>query len=101
MLGLLFIGDLGPAHFSSTRRKCEAQRIFACFVQVHSQCSAANTNQLNYRIINPNHWKNCFKKTNQIPFIQRLKYSVVSVLKLLTGSLCDSVMGVSSQCLIW
>lgn len=101
MLGLLFIGDLGSAHFSSTQRKCEAQRIFACFVQAHSQRSAANMNQLNYKNTNPNHWKKCFRNTHQTPFIRRLKYSVVSVLKLFNGSLYDSVMGVSSQCLIW
>lgn len=60
----------------------------ACFVQAHSQCTAANTDQLNYRNTNPNHWRNCFRKTNQTPFICRLKYSVVSVESFKWQPLC-------------
>lgn len=57
MLRLLFVGDLGSAQLFSTRRKCEAQRIFACFEQALSQCSAANTNQLTNKNTHPSHWR--------------------------------------------
>lgn len=65
MLGLLFVGDLGSAQLFSTWRKCKAQRVFACCEQAPSQCSAANTNQPNYRNTHPSHWRHGFRKANR------------------------------------
>jgi len=83
MLGLLFIGDLGSAQLFSTQRKCKAQRVFACREQAPSRCSAANTNQLHCKHARPSHWRRGFRKANRTPLSHRLKYSVLSVLKLL------------------
>lgn len=77
MLRLLFIGDLGSAQLFSTRSKCKAQRMFACFEQALSQCSAANTDLLTCKNTHPSHWRNSLGEANQPPFIRRLKSSVV------------------------
>ena len=53
------------AQLFSPWRKCKAERMFACFEQMASKCSATNTNQLNPRDPNPCWLRSCFRKANQ------------------------------------
>ena len=101
MLGFLFISDLRSAHFFSTWRKCEAQRIFACFVQAHSQCSAANTNQVNCRNASLDHWRNGFTKANQTPCIRKWKERCLSAEPLKWQPLRFCEWGISSAYFMW
>ena len=62
---MLLIGNLRSAQLFSPWRKCKAERMFACFEQIASKCSATNTNQLNPRDPNPCWLRSCFRKANQ------------------------------------
>lgn len=96
MLGVLFTSDPRSAWLFSMWRKCEAQRIFACFEQAHlKQCSQHKSA---WPIPAPE--RNILK--NQTPFVVPFKIWCCSSAEILEWqSLWFCQLGISFLIFIW